>query len=119
MQVANRIEIVEPLSRLEIQLQIWADWMRHGGAIEQGYPHKAAGLAQLGVTSITDIEDTGDIWLARAIDTIVGDLPDQERAAINHQYLDSKYRYQIVFYAPTLHNAKKLIQAGVDRKGIW
>lgn len=119
MQVANRIEIAKPLNRLEIQLQTWADWMRSGGAVAKGYPSKACGFAELGATSIADIEDVGDAWLARAMDAIISGLPDQERSAIHHQYLDSKYRYQIVFYAPTLHNARAMIQAGADKKGVW
>jgi len=115
----GKIEIMKPLARIEVLLQTWADWMRHGGSVARGYPSKACGFAELGVTSIEDIEDTSDDWLARALDAIIRGLPDQERAAIDHQYLDARYRYLIVFYAPTLYNAKKLIQAGIERKGIW
>ena len=106
-------------SRLEFLLVNWANWMHRGGAVARWYPSKSCGFTEYGASSIEDMEDTADNWIASAIDAIIQDLPDQERSAINHQYLDSRYRYQIVFYAATLYNAKKLVQAGIDRKGIW
>lgn len=115
----GKIEIVEPMSRLEVILQTWADWMRRGGSVARGYPGKACGFAELGATSIEDMEDTSDTWLAAAVDAIIRGLPDEERSAIHHQYLDSRYRFRVVFYAATLRKAKALVQAGVERKGIW
>ena len=115
----GKIEIVEPLSRLEIVLLTWADWMRSGGSVARGYPRKACGFAELGATSIEDMEDTSDAWLAKSIDAIIRGLPDQERNALHHQYLDSRYRYQIVFYAATLHRAREMVLAGMTKKGIW
>jgi hypothetical protein len=115
----GKIEIIAPLSRIETVLQTWAYWMRRGGSVARGYPGKACGFAEYGSSSVEDMEDVSDEWLARSIDAIIRDLPDEERSAIHHQYLDSRYRYLIVFYAPTLRNAKTLIQAGMNRKGIW
>jgi hypothetical protein len=119
MHVAREIEIAEPLSRLEVLLQTWADWMRRETSTARGYPVRSCMFAGYGDSTVKDMEHSSDHWLAEAIDAIIRGLPDQEKSAICHQYLDSKYRYQIVFYAPTLHNARRLIQAGVDRRGIW
>ncbi|SEO78163.1 hypothetical protein [Nitrosovibrio sp. Nv6] len=115
----GKIEIVEPISRLEVILLTWADWMKRGGSVARGYPGKACGFAELGATSIEDMEDTGDVWLAQAVDAIIRGLPEEERSAIHHQYLDARYRGLVVFYAATLRRAKGMIQAGIERKGIW
>lgn len=115
----GKIEIVEPLSRIETVLQTWAYWMRHGGTVARGYPVKACGFAEYGASSVEDMEDTSDEWLSKSIDAIIRGLPDEENNAIHHQYLDSRYRFRIVFYAPTLRNAKRLIQEAMNRKGIW
>ena len=112
------VEVIESPDRLESLLQTWADWMRRGGSVARGYPQKACGFAELGATSIQDVEDTSDDWWSSSIDAIIRGLPEPERSAINHQYLDSKYRFQIAFYAATLHSSKKLIQEGMSKKGI-
>ena len=111
------VEIVAPLTRLEFLLRLWADWMRQGGGVSCGYPTKSSVFSS-GSTSLKEIEEVANKYLARIIDTLISDLLDEEKSAIHHQYLDSKYRYPIVFYTPTLHNAKRLIQAGLERKEI-
>lgn len=106
-------------ARLEFLLNNWARWMRKWGSVSRWYPSKSCGFTEYGESSVEDMEHTSDTWIARAVDAVIGDLPDQERSAIHHQYLDSRYKFQIVFYAATLHNAKKLILAGMEKKGIW
>ena len=111
------IEIVETLTRMEFLLRLWADWMRQGSGVSFGYPTRSSCFSS-GTTSLREIEEVANKYLARVVDSVVQDLPDEEKSVIHHQYLDSNYRYPIVFYTHTLHNAKRLIQAGIERKEI-
>ena len=116
----GEIEIVPPPDRLEYMLTIWADYVKSGGKFERGYSHKSCGFAGAGNTSIEDMQDSNNLYIAQAVDTIVNkDIPDEECSAIHHQYLDAKYRGLIVFYAPTLRRAKAMVQDGLRRKLVW
>lgn len=112
------IEIVPELSRLECLLLIWKEWMQRDENISHGYPSRACGIVSNN-TDFEDIENILDTQLAKIVDTIIQDLDNEARNAINHQYLDVKYRYPIVFYAPTLHRAKRLVQSGIEKRGLW
>jgi hypothetical protein len=116
----GKIEIIPPPDRLEYMLCIWADYVKSGGKFERGYSHKACGFVGAGNTSVDDMQDANDLYIAQAVDTIVNqDLPDEECSAIHHQYLDARYRGLIVFYPATLRRAKDMIKGGLVKKGIW
>lgn len=114
-----KFEIVPPPDRLEYMMGIWERYIKNGGRVGRGYPSKACGFSGAGSTSIEDMQEENDLYIARAVDAVVNDLPDEECSAIHHEYLDSRYRGLIVFYAPTLRRAKAMIQAGIERRGIW
>ena len=116
----GKIEIIPPPDRLEYMLCIWADYVKSGGKFERGYSHKTCGFVVAGNVSIEDMQDSNDLYISEAVDTIVNqDLPDEECSAIHHQYLDAKYRGLIEFYAPTLRRAKEMLQAGLRKKLVW
>lgn len=121
MSAQFKIEIVPPLSRLEVLLLNWADWQQRSRAnISAGYPTRACGIVTNN-TDFEDIENILDTQIAKVVDAIVQDLPDEERSAINHKYLGSRFLYDSdgFAYVNLIHNAKRLIQSGVERKGIW
>ncbi len=112
------MEIKEPLTRIEVLLETWADWMRHGNFVARGYPSKASGITELGVTSFQDMEETADSSLARAIDAIIVGLAETHQSAINHAYLGSKYLFPICYYLIHLDEAKVIIGDGLEKRGI-
>lgn len=112
-------------SRLEALLQIWAAWMGYGRATTKGFPYKSSGFTELGVSSFQDIEDTGDNYAAKAIDAIIKGLPEMERSALHHCYLNSFYvdswgrSYPIGGYGDALDNARNLVESVREKRGIW
>ena len=93
--------------------------MRRIKSTSHGCPSKSSGFVEAGCNSVDDHETVSDDWHAEAIDTIVADLPDAENNAIRHQYLDERYRYQIVFYSANLASGRQMIQWAMNKKGIW
>jgi hypothetical protein len=106
-------------SRLETLLLIWAEWMYSGGSVHRGYPTRSIGFTSVGVTSFDDAEDEADIALARSIDAVIEDLPLQQKKALHHCYLGSGYRYSILSYGEQLGLAKRQVEIGMGKKGIW
>ena len=108
--------------RLEFLLLTWSEWMRLGRReVAMGYPIKAAGIAEPGISSFDDFEYVSDAWYGKAVDSIVQGLPEKERAAINFKYLGSRYMFDSegYSYVDVVENALRLVQEAVERKGIW
>lgn len=111
--------VKEPVSRVDALLHQWAEWMRRGNNVARGFPFKSAGIVEVGICSFDDMEYSSNAVLARAVDTIVNDLPDMEKNAIGHYYLDNKYMHPIITYEASLNNAMELVELGCDKKGIY
>jgi len=79
------IEIVDPLTRMEFLLRLWANWMRQGGGVSRGYPTSSSCFIS-GSTSLREIEEVANKCLAKVVDTIINDLPYEEKSAIHRQY---------------------------------
>ena len=116
----KEIKIAATLSRLDRLLYLWSDWMRSGGSIARGYPKKSIGFVGSGKNSSEDFGDELDISNATIMDTIINDLPETERAAIQHKYLGSRYFYNDngFEYVKTLRTAMLIIENAADKRGI-
>ena len=114
------IQVADELPRLERLFYLWADWMSHGGTIARGFPKQSLGFIGSGKNSSDDFADSAESQTARIMDTIINDLPKEERAAINFRYLGSRYMYDSegFNYSDTLDNAKIIVENQAEKKGI-
>jgi hypothetical protein len=64
-------------------LDIWILWMTHGGSISKGYPTKVNYFNTSNTTSSKDFEDQIKYKQGSETNTIINDLPEDQRAAIN------------------------------------
>ena len=93
--------------------------MHHGGSIARGYPSKVFYFSS-GNNHYEDFERDIDITIGRVMDTIINDLPEKERAAINFKYLGQKYNYDSIGYnyCNTLAHAMELLKVKAEEKGL-
>ncbi len=79
----------EWLGQAHYHLTIWGAWRRMApGSVGRGYPTHSAGLGSGGVSSdFDDMADEADCRSARACDTVIMDLPDLYRIALESEYL--------------------------------
>jgi hypothetical protein len=108
-------------ARLENLLLLWVEFMLHGDHFEVGFPKEIFYFATGGKNHCEDFYEEIDINHANIMNTIINDLPEKERAAINFKYLGHKYMYDSTGYeyTETLENAKIRIEEKAKEKNIW
>lgn len=105
---------------LENLLMLWAESMR-GGDFEIGFPKESTCFLAAGKTHSEDWWDELDIHNASIMNTIINDLPEYQRMAINFEYLGNICIYKLTDfdYLDALHHAKIKIEEKAKIKGIW
>jgi len=74
---------------LERLLSNWAEYMKTGG-VKLGYPSKSLGISSGGQSVVNAFEhecEVQDENAARIMDTLVHDLPSNQRGVIYHHWL--------------------------------
>lgn len=106
---------------LENLLLLWAGWMKVAGDLEIGFPKESTYFLSAGKTHSEDWWEELDINNASIMNTIINDLPEHERMAINFEYLGHIDIYKLTGfdYLDALHRAKIKIEEKAKNKGIW
>lgn len=63
-------------------LDQWADWMKAGESVAEGYPSHSIGAPDARIHCIEDLEIEVDSHVVRAVDACVYEIPVMERNAI-------------------------------------
>ena len=104
--------------RLEAHLLNWARWMRTGGRAEF---HVGAGNGLEGYKHY-DTEGErfkSDQLSAVMVDTIIRDLKQMERDALNTEYLGAQWRNTDFAFTVALVLAREQVQIGINRKCMY
>ena len=112
------LEVAEH-TRVDVLLELWAEWMRHGGDIARWYPNNACGMDGAGKMHTEDFYRGIEVDIATTVDTIVHDLGESHRAAIRHCYLGDKYAGYLPIYWDLVTTAKEIIKQKAEEKGIY
>lgn len=105
--------------RVEWHLHNWARWMRSGSHVG-AYGAVAVGLSSGGRSEdFDDMADASERRSARIVDTVVYDLPSDERMAICHAYLGAVVRFRRQVMAEVLARAKRAVGRGLAARGVY
>tara|TARA_R110002153_G_C13029250_1_gene468518 strand:+ start:121 stop:459 length:339 start_codon:yes stop_codon:yes gene_type:complete len=99
-------------------LDMWILFMTHSGSISKGYPTKVNYFNTSNTTSSKDFEDQIKYKQGSETNTIINDLPEDQRAAINYRYLGGKKPVSNWDYSNSLHRALLTIEEKAKFKGI-
>jgi hypothetical protein len=97
--------IVVEIEQVKYYLDIWTDYMKHGGRVVTGYPSKSAGFYTGGSHSTEDLTDEMDIKHQLATNAAVNDLPKDLKDSVyathglgnrsNMTLMSIAYNYQL------------------------
>lgn len=117
--MGNIMAETEGLDRARYHLEGWAFWRKVArGTVTRGYPNHSAGLATGGASSEFDeMVNEADFTAAKTCDSVIGELPDLYRFAIESEYLlQGVIKYNRRSTADLLHDS---IVAFWDRSKKW
>lgn len=111
-------EVSEEDRRIDAALDTWAQWAQAPDG-SMGYPNHSA-VMQNGTGDAWQVWcDEADKQIAKAVDTILWELPPTMRAAVHHRYLRAVFRFGRNNYAEALLDARQRIAIGLRRRGLW
>ncbi len=96
----------------------WARWTRayRGGA--RGFRAGSSGFADVGLSSLDDLEHEVDTWRAEVADAIIDALPIHCRNAVAAVYAGGHWRLAHRELRPALLEATELFALRAKRKGL-
>lgn len=106
---------------LEWHLRNWARWMQ-AQELPDGCPTEASGGILQNFSSSPDwdtVYEKNDAWCALNTDAAVRALAPSERAAIDHRYLESVWRFPRNNFEELLEAARMRVRATLIRRGVW
>lgn len=105
-------------ARLDVLLEIWAQWMRTGRWVD-GYPGDVPvleGRYRYGA-DLEEMMDASDTQLAEHVNACIDGLSANHRCAIDHKYLASVWRMRLPL-AELLAQARQQLRAALMRRGV-
>ena len=96
-------DVVE-IEKVKYYLELWTEYMKHGGKGNLGYPKKSIGFYTGGSHSTDDLTDEMDIQHQIATNAAVNSLPDDLKDSVYAMHLGDKanmtamaiaYNYQL------------------------
>jgi predicted mannosyl-3-phosphoglycerate phosphatase (HAD superfamily) len=103
--------------RVEWYLGNWADWMLRSKE-QTGYGRGSIGFNQSGSLTFEDMCAAGDVRLARITATAIEDLTPLERAAVNHEYLQTVWTFPADWLDGSYDRALWDLAMILNRKGL-
>lgn len=92
------------IDKVKYYLELWTDYMKHGGKGNLGYPTKSVGFYTGGSHSTDDLADEMDIQHQIATNAAINDLPDDLKDSVYATHLGNRinmtmmaisYNYQL------------------------
>lgn len=101
---------------VEGHLLNWKRWMQTRSGVV-GLPSRSLGFAQ-SCSHFEDLTDAADLYAARATDALIQDLPPAPKAAVEHKYLHTVWRYHMENLDTMLEQAFNELAQGMSRRGL-
>lgn len=106
-----------PDERLDYNLELWRDWMRSRVNM-QGYPSRSTGMMPASSWDTSEQEFSMDCQVAEKVDALIRSLREKEKAAVEHIWLGSIFRYCANELEVLYFEARDNLIVGMRKRGI-
>lgn len=113
--------MIKDAERIKYYLLLWTNWQRSNKSeinTMLGYPSQCLLLVGGGSSSFEDMADDAESRAASIVDSIINDMPTNERIAIHHFNLAAVWRSNRINLEDCYANALELLEAGLNKKGL-
>lgn len=103
--------------RLDVLLEIWADWVHQGSWVD-GYPARAAAVRSLAGPDFDEMVEASDEQLAQSVQAGIDSLALHHQAALSHRYTEAVWRFPRMEFALVLQDARQSLMVVLNRRGV-